>query len=256
VYRVGKAACDGNGPVDLLYCLIGRSVLAYLLTGKLIVFIDFYLNHKELIELAETYPENTMLGARGPPGTHDLSLLETKLKRIHSARSPSSQDPIRLPVFDKSKFSGQGDRSTQTVDITSPISVFILEGWSLGYTAQSHTSLPALRSAGRIASTHPLSSIVQINGNLHKFDAVVSPYFDCHIAIRAETYDHVYNWRLQQENMMKAGSGGLGMSDEEVEEFVNKYMPVYEVFGETGPNRRTLRLMFGSEREVMNVEVL
>ena len=111
----------------------------------------------------------------------------------------------------------------------------VREGWKTGKTAQ----------------THPLSSLQQINRNLAEFDAATSPFFDCHVAIRPLSYDYVYAWRGEQEHMMKSRNGGKGMTDDEVKAFVDRYMPVYEVFGDTSPGRPTLQMSFGESREVV-----
>jgi pantothenate kinase-related protein Tda10 len=55
---------------------------------------------------------------------------------------------------------------------------------------------------------------------------------------------------------MKSGNGGRGMSDEEVEKFVDRYMPVYEVYQGTDGACGGLRLVFGEEREVLAVETI
>ena len=104
---------------------------------------------------------------------------------------------------------------------------------------------------GRTASQHPFQSILDLNTNLAQFDQATRDAFDCHIAVKPLSYDFVYTWRLQQEHHMKAENGGKGMTDDEVEAFVDRYMPVYEVFGETRPDRPALKLVFGPEREVV-----
>lgn len=55
---------------------------------------------------------------------------------------------------------------------------------------------------------------------------------------------------------MKANNGGRGMSDEEVEKFVDRYMPVYEVYKGTDGGCGGLRLVFGEDREVLDVQDL
>ncbi|KAK7691750.1 hypothetical protein QCA50_005151 [Cerrena zonata] len=45
-------------------------------------------------------------------------------------------------------------------------------------------------------------------------------------------YVHIYKWRLQQEHNMKAKNGGRGMTDEQVEAFIDRYIPGYVFFGD------------------------
>jgi D-glycerate 3-kinase len=211
---------------------------------------DFYLPYTELKGLAERCPDNPLLQGRGPPGTHDLALLSHTLLRLRNGPLPSPLCPVHLPIFDRSQHRGFGDRSEESVRIDTPVDVFLLEGWSLGYTSLSEVQVDERRRNGRTASLHSSSTIQQINRNLGFINEVTRGIFDCHVAIHPLSYDFVYAWRMEQEHMMKRANGGKGMSDEEVVAFVDRYMPVYEVFGETGPDCSTLRLTFGEHREV------
>ena len=96
---------------------------------------------------------------------------------------------------------------------------------------------------------------MEINANLAEFQHAIHPYFDAHIAIQPSSFDHVYRWRLQQEHGMKRQNGGLGMSDKEVERFVDRYMPVYECYAEDTHLAPSLTLFFGPDREVEKVEL-
>lgn len=191
-----------------------------------------------------------MLAGRGPPGTHDVDLLVDTLSQVHSPRGGE----VVLPVFDKAAHGGRGDRAGYTVPVPAGLDVFVLEGWSLGYGPLPDTEARARWAVGRTARTHPYSSMAQVNTLLGAFEGQVGRFFDCHVAIRPMTFDYVYTWRLEQEHMMKEKNGGKGMSDEDVRRFVDRYMPVYEVFGEVRPHRPTFSLLFGPEREIVATE--
>jgi pantothenate kinase-related protein Tda10 len=168
----------------------------------------------------------------------------------------SSSSTVDLPFFDKSQHSGFGDRSPDPLPLSGPIDIFILEGWSLGFAPLPLDKVKELYSQGRTAQHHPFSTIQQINDNLASFAAEINDRFDTHISIFPKSYDYVYKWRLQQEHHMKSGNGGKGMTDEEVEKFVDRYMPVYEIYKGTDGACGGLRLVFGKEREVLSVEEL
>lgn len=195
-----------------------------------------------------------MLAGRGPPGTHDIPLLSEILERIKGLNSGSDSSTVQLPVFDKSLHSGLGDRSNRTVPIEGPVDVFILEGWSLGYSATDAKTLEQRWKRGRTASSQPWKTIEEIDSNLAKFESAIHPHFDAHVAIQPSSFDHVYRWRLQQEHHMKSLNGGQGMSDEEVERFVDRYMPVYECYAEDPHPAPSLTMYFGPDREVEKVE--
>ena len=49
----------------------------------------------------------------------------------------------------------------------------------------------------------------------------------------------VYGWRLQAERQLREASGGKGMTDEQVKDFVDRFLPAYEAYlpgaAERGP---------------------
>ncbi|WOO80003.1 putative ATP-dependent kinase TDA10 [Vanrija pseudolonga] len=216
---------------------------------------DFYLTYAGLKAVASANPNNSLLSGRGPPGTHDLPLLSSTLARLRDGPAPSQTNPLHIPTFDKSQNEGYGERSTVTEDITAPIDVFVLEGWSLGFAPVDADTLRERWADGRVASRHPIESLQTLDTNLAETERSTGDKFDCHIAIRPISYDFVYDWRLQAEHNMKAKNGGKGMTDDVVRAFVDRYMPVYEVFGEGLPERQALVLTFDKNREVVDPSV-
>jgi D-glycerate 3-kinase len=164
---------------------------------------------------------------------------------------------VDLPVFDKSLHAGQGDRTPHPVRVDGgEVDIFVLEGWSLGFGPVDGETLRARHAAAGIASTHPLSSLEQINEKLAEVEKATRGVFDAHVRIRPPGGDYgvVYKWRLEQEHNMKEKNGGKGMSDEEVRRFVDRYMPVYEVWADEQPlDRPMLCMTFGTEREIRDV---
>jgi len=205
------------------------------------------LPHSGLRALAAANPTNALLAGRGPPGTHDLELLSSVLADLREGNG------VHLPVFDKSLHGGQGDRAG-SVHFDSA-DVFVLEGWSLGFAPLEQQLVKERWEASRVARTHPLDSLVQINDNLAAVEAATEGKFDAHIRIRppGDEYGVVYAWRLEQEHKMKEKNGGEGMSDDQVRAFVDRYMPVYEMWAGNKVDRPTLSLTFGPEREVLDV---
>lgn len=215
---------------------------------------DFYLPYTGLKALASAHPNNTLLSGRGPPGTHDLPLLSSTLSALSA--HPTTGSPVQLPSFDKSKHGGYGDRapSDAGVKLNSALDVFVLEGWSLGYGPLPEADVRAGWKQGRTAQKHPYESLAQLNSALRDIETATQGAFDAHVAIKPLDYDFVYTWRTEQEHKMKAKNGGEGMTDEGVRAFVDRYMPVYEVWGEVKPPRPTLTLTFGPERDVVASE--
>ena len=227
--------------------------------------IDLYKTNAGLKELASRHPDNSLLSGRGPPGTHDLDLAQPVLAAIQSINDDTNV-VVQLPIFDKSLFGGEGDRSTDTVKISGPLDVFILEGWSVGFgpipkniLKQRYENKTSFSDTTYFTELS-LSSLVTLNSYLGEFATAIYPSFETIIQIEPESYQHVFTWRLEQERNMKAKNGGKGMSDEQVGGFVKRYMPGYELWKEEVWNRgrswsgQGLRLYFGKEREVVKID--
>lgn len=240
---------------------------------------DLYLDHAGLKRVAREHPENGMLQGRGLPGTHDEELGERvlrELQRINEGGGGGSGGPqgvqtVRLPIFDKSLHGGQGDRSLDTVDVEGPLDVVILEGWCLGSSALSddliRQRLEAAQASSRsrpVFASHPLTSLLEINHNFSTLTSRLYPFFSALITLLPSSLAHIYTWRLEAEHAMKAANGGRGMGDADVRRFVDRYMPVYELWGgldavRAGPSAgrwagRSLAISIGEQREVTHVE--
>lgn len=69
-----------------------------------------------------------------------------------------------------------------------------------------------------------------MNDKLKQYEEEIYPYFDIFIHLSPVELNQVYQWRLQQENHMKATRGVNGLSDKQVKDFVETYMPAYELY--------------------------
>lgn len=96
---------------------------------------DIYLTHADQVALANTHSDNPLLQHRGQPSTHDLSLGEDVFASLRAGK------PTAIPQYDKSAFSGQGDRVPQSQwevvnnnrQEKDAIKVVIFEGWCVGF---------------------------------------------------------------------------------------------------------------------------
>jgi D-glycerate 3-kinase len=171
--------------------------------------------------------------------------------------------PTKIPQYDKSAYAGKGDRvpSERWEQVNGPgqpkVQVVIFEGWSVGFRALSPADVEAkwAQPGTRTLGQHKLEHLLFVNERLRSYDAVTD-LFDAFIHIDAEDTEYVYDWRLQQEAMLRREKG-TGMTDDEVVRFVDAYYPAYELFtdklrkglfGEkTG---RQLRLVVAKDRKV------
>lgn len=191
---------------------------------------DLYLTHDDQLQVTSTavdiYDDNKLLQGRGLPGTHELTLAVDIFEKL------KHHQPVDIPIYDKSCFSGEGDRSGYK-KVDKPVDVVIFEGWFNGFQPLSEDVLK-LRylTADFDVSTlpkHKMYHLQQVNENLRSYQQIWQ-LFDYFIYIKSSVLN-VYEWRIQQEHALKKAKG-VGMTDEKVIEFVNRYMPVYELYYE------------------------
>ncbi|KAI0457519.1 putative Uridine/cytidine kinase [Xylaria acuta] len=223
---------------------------------------DFYLAHDEQVALAASMPDNKLVQVRGEPGTHDMALAKDFFAAI------LSNSATRVPQYDKSLFSGQGDRLPRSSwpEVNVPgqpkVQVVIFEGWCVGFRSLSPAEVAERYNApSRTLKRHAFEHLQFVNEKLEAYDAITN-LFDAVIHIDAFDTEWVYDWRQQQEAMLRA-QRGAGMSDEEVVRFVDAYYPAYELFTAklrsglfADKLRYQLRLVVGKDRRVKETIVI
>ncbi|KAJ5681706.1 uncharacterized protein N7477_001646 [Penicillium maclennaniae] len=199
---------------------------------------DIYLTHADQEALAKAHPTNPLLQHRGQPSTHDLALGEKVFESLAAER------PTAIPQYDKSAFAGQGDRVPESqwqvvnVEGQEKIKVVIFEGWCVGFRAWDEKTLrekweAAVRQKesgdyqGRLGHVK-FEDVQTVNDALKRYDALTDK-LDALIHIDAQDLRFVYEWRQEQERGLRA-SKGTGMTEEQVNDFVDGYYPSYELF--------------------------
>ncbi|QPG74878.1 hypothetical protein FOA43_002215 [Brettanomyces nanus] len=194
---------------------------------------DFYLTFEEQNLLIASNQDNPLLNGRGLPGTHDVDLLIECLERLSTQKTG-----VDIPVYDKSKYSGHGDRLPfeQWIHIKGPqlVDVVIFEGWFNGYLVYPNTR-NLLKKWSQVKTEYSPAfdrvkkeHVLKLNGDLAKYQSVWN-YFDAFICITTDSIENVYRWRLQQEHDMIKQKGS-GMTDKQVACFVDRYMPGYRLY--------------------------
>ncbi|KAF7718082.1 Glycerate 3-kinase [Penicillium ucsense] len=202
---------------------------------------DIYLTHADQLALARAHPTNPLLQHRGQPSTHDLDLGAQVFESL------ASEQPTAIPQYDKSAFSGQGDRvpdSQWTVvngEGQKKVKVIIFEGWCVGFRACDEQTLhtkweSAVRAKesgnyqGRLGHLK-YEDIQTVNEALKRYN-VLTDKLDALIHIDAKDPRFVYEWRQEQERTLRDAKGN-GMSEDQVKDFVDGYYPSYELFTES-----------------------
>ena len=171
---------------------------------------DFYLTHAELCRLERDRPDQPLLHGRGNPGTHDMPLMTSTLGAL---RGLSAGEVAAVPRYDKSAYSGAGDRAPRDAwpAVTGPVDLVLLEGWCLGFEP---------------GPPPPPAGYEAVEGHLDEF-APVHAALDAFVVVKAREMHYVYEWREEAEAERRARGDGA-MTQAEVRAFVDRYMPSYQ----------------------------
>ncbi|KAL2196766.1 P-loop containing nucleoside triphosphate hydrolase protein [Corynascus similis CBS 632.67] len=266
-FIVGLNGVQGVGKTTLVRALAQTLQEREGLPTLVVSIDDFYLTHADQLALAAAHPDNALVQHRGEPGTHDIPLLTTFLDALQF-----NAHPVPIPQYDKSAFSGLGDRAPpSTWPSTSPANpprVLILEGWCVGFRPLDPADLSSRWSAGSSSRTlhkHKLEHLQLVNERLADYDRVVNGALDAFVHIDAEDTEYVYAWRAEQEAQLWREKGS-GMTEEQVVRFVDAYYPAYELYtdgvrrgvfeGVPGRQGCQLRVVVGRDRAVVESMVI
>ncbi|KAM7254330.1 hypothetical protein ACFE04_032012 [Oxalis oulophora] len=214
---IGFSAPQGCGKTTLVFALAHL----FQVTGRKIAtssIDDFYLTHEGQAKLREENPGNSLLEYRGNAGSHDLELSVETLTGLSKLTKEGMK--MKLPRYNKSAYSGKGDRADPSTwpEVAGPLTAILFEGWMLGFKPVSNEIVKAV---------DPQLEIV--NKNLEAYYDAWDKFVKAWVVIKITDPSCVYQWRLQAEIAMRE-EGKPGMSDEEVKDFVSRYLPAYAAY--------------------------
>ncbi|KCZ88063.1 hypothetical protein [Hyphomonas jannaschiana] len=191
---------------------------------------DFYLTHAERMELARRV--SPLFMTRGPPGTHDLTLLTMTVAALRAA-GDTAETP--LPVFDKLK-----DNRAPVSDwrsFTGRPAAIVIEGWLMGVLPHAASAWEAplnpVEAEDRTGVWRRYQETALASGYRDLWDAADS---FCHIV--PPDFDCVLGWRLQQEATLWEARGEA--MPKERRDWVRRFIQHYE--------RLTRRMLAGGRR--------
>ncbi|KAJ7962932.1 D-glycerate 3-kinase, chloroplastic [Quillaja saponaria] len=224
---IGFSAPQGCGKTTLVFALD----YLFQVTGRKSATVsidDFYLTAEGQAKLREANPGNALLELRGNSGSHDLAFSVETLTALSNLTKEGKK--MKLPRYDKSAYNGRGDRADPATwpEVEGPLTTVLFEGWMLGFKP-----LPV----EVVKAVDP--QLETVNKNLEAYYDAWDKFIKAWIVIKIKDPNCVYQWRLQAEIAMRE-AGKPGMSDEEVKDFVSRYLPAYNAYLPTlyseGPN--------------------
>jgi len=173
---------------------------------------DFYLSKKQRTRLSKNI--HPLFLTRGVPGTHDLGLMNKKIKQILN-----KEFPIYLPIFDK-----VSDARKRTYQKVLKADVIIFEGWCAG--AQP-VDLNYLQKNFNNLEKHKDKNFIwrnSYNKYLNEYQKIFSK-FNYFIYFQFNQWDHVLNWKYKQELELRDKKKDLGLK-KYLREFIQYYEKV------------------------------
>jgi D-glycerate 3-kinase len=170
---------------------------------------DIYKSYADREHLREVDPRFIW---RGPPGTHDVEIGLGVLDELRQTRAS-----VAVPRFDKSLYHGAGDRIKP--EIVTKVDVVLFEGWFVGCrpvedSQFNHPPEPILTESDRQFAR-------DINQKLKDY-LPLWERLDRLMVLYPVDYRLSKQWRQQAEQEMIA-SGKSGMTDAEIEQFVDYF---------------------------------
>ncbi len=201
----------------------GKTTLA-----KILILILEKLGYKTISisidDIYKTYAERQLLQKqdsrliwRGPPGTHDVSLGIEILDKLRQSENQNFDNLIAIPRFNKSLFNGAGDRIEP--EIVSKVDIVLFEGWFVGVRPIPEENFdfappPIITEADKKFARDMNKKLTEYLPLWEKLDSLIVLY--------PTDYRFSKQWRKQAEKQMIA-SGKSGMSDDEIEKFVDYF---------------------------------
>ncbi|MGF1602641.1 MAG: glycerate kinase [Thermosynechococcaceae cyanobacterium] len=195
----------GKSTLTAMLCLILEH-LGY--TSLTISIDDLYKTYADRQQLRQQDPR---LIWRGPPGTHDVELGIEILDRLRAGAA------VKIPRFDKSAYGGQGDRSG--FETVAPVSIVLFEGWFTGLFPLPGSVFDTVPSP--IESSDDRAFARDMNQALTAY-LPLWDRLDSLMVLQLTDYQLSKRWRLEAEQNAIA-MGNTGMSDEEIEQFVDYF---------------------------------
>ncbi|MGB0691030.1 MAG: zeta toxin family protein [Alphaproteobacteria bacterium] len=173
---------------------------------------DFYLSKSQRTQLSKNI--HPLFLTRGVPGTHDLELMNKKIKQILN-----KEFPIYLPIFDK-----VSDSRKRTYKKILKADVVIFEGWCAGsqpvdqnYLQKNFNNLEKHKDKNFIWRN-------SYNKYLNEYQKLFSQ-FNFFIYFQFNQWDHVLNWKYKQELELRDKKKDLGLK-KYLREFIQYYEKV------------------------------
>ena len=208
--KIMIAGSQGSGKSSLSK-LIKLYLEKFYYKSVIIISMDnFYLSRSKRIQQSKNI--HPLFLTRGVPGTHDLKLLNKKIKQIFN-----KEFPIYLPIFEK-----VSDTRKRTYQRVLKADVIVFEGWCAGaqpvdlnYLQKNFNNLEKYKDKNFIWRN-------SYNKYLNEYQKIFSK-FNYFIYFQFNQWDHVLNWKYKQELELRDIKKDLGLK-----KYLSEFIQYYE----------------------------
>ncbi len=177
---------------------------------------DFYKTKSQRSKMSKNV--HRLFLTRGVPGTHDVTLINKKIRELKKKKFKQ----VFLPRFDKS--TDDRHKKKKWAKIKKPPQIIIFEGWCVGAKHQKYSLLK--KPLNFIEKKHDaeLKWRKKVNYYLKNDYKNLFNKIDKLIYLKAPNYDYIFKWRLLQEKKLKLTSKNKKtMSKSKIREFIMFY---------------------------------
>ena len=248
-YYLGINGCQGSGK-STLSDFLGALLSAEGLSVAVLSLDDFYHDRKTRKSLAESI--SPLLATRGVPGTHDTTLMGQTLEKL------STPGELSLPRFNKAI--DDPYPTEQWPKITGPVDLVIMEGWCWGVPAQSPLQLRYPVNALEAEQDANLTWRTWVNQQLLEYYQPLHKVMNFWVMLQAPGFENVFQWRLEQEQKLKAKlkdeKHNRVMGEEQVMAFIQYYQRLTEECLKALPQRSDIVFKLDADRAIVDVRGL
>ncbi len=216
VFIVGLSGAQGTGKTTI------SSILKIVLKNKYNLNVisfsidDYYKTLKDRKIMSKNI--NKLFITRGVPGTHDVKLLLSHLKKLNKRNFRE----FSIPKFDKSI----DDRliKSKWKKIKKKPDIVIFEGWCVGAKAQNLRKLKKPINSLEKIEDNNMKWREKTNNELKMNYKKIFKFLDTLIFLKIPSFKYVFKWRLLQEKKLgKKTKGKRIMNKKELKRFIMFY---------------------------------
>lgn len=246
-FYVGINGCQGSGKSTLADFVSEYLHKQHKLRVVVLSLDDFYLSRQQRAQLGMNI--HPLLQTRGVPGTHDVQLIKSVLEQLHGQHSE-----IAIPRFNKANDNPLS--SAYWPVVKTPVDMVIFEGWSWGVMPQSADQLSQPVNSLEAEQDQRKIWRQYVNQQLMVHYLPLYEQMDYWLMLQAPSFDHVFQWRLEQEKKLALTATGEKrhiMSTQQICDFIQHFQRLTQHALNTLPARCDQVFKLDKDRNIVSV---